>query len=224
MKEHTFQKGDRIIHKEHGGGTYVGLNKLGHAMIMREDLIYGASGEYWTTSIYCVKHDRDFRVGDWVRYEGVYETNTSKLNGRTGRVDSIKDNGVAYVNSFYPLISGYVFLDNLVKIAPPQEEKGERIGFAKYPDLSNTVTIKHPEHGRVEGVSAVGSFGWIKHGAYYFHCDGWEEVKPKKWVDVTPEYESCNHNNSIYLRANERFAYYRTLVGGRMAIEREVAW
>ena len=168
MKQHSFQKGDLVVCK---GYQWRG--------IFQEIDEYG-SAHFRDGSVPCVcqiselTHDRDFGVGDWVRYECVKPMPLSHLlrDGIQGKIVECLNETVSVRFSEHGELFG--LKDNLVKIAPPAEENV---------DKADTVIIEHDQWGRVEGVDKSG-FNWRKNGALYTHLDGWMEVKPKRWVPV----------------------------------------
>lgn len=183
--EHMFKKGDRVRLFERPGvptGTIMDASiPLG---IKRDDGVKANFHSHlWFEFPGRVVHDRDFSVGDWVRYEGVDSYSVAAKEGQIGQITKIwsSDNETwAKAKGIYSVLAQDEELvnniNNLVKIAPPEEGKVEKV---------DTVTIEHDQWGRVEGVRwAHGELdGWEKDGAIRLVCDGWREVKPR-WVPV----------------------------------------
>ena len=69
--------------------------------------------------------------------------------------------------------------------------------------------IKHEQWGEVEGVmKGDSSADWTKDGACYYFCDGWREVKEKRWVDVTSDVEMTQGGRMIKVRQGTDEHYF----------------
>ena len=181
MKKHSFQKGDRVVGLGVKGvyeRPYGDIDDNEH-LIRRDDGEAEVHAPFWWFDGVDLQHDRDFCVADWVRYECVKPMPLSHLlrDGMQGKVvECLKETVSVQFSENGGL---FVLKDNLIKIAPPAEEKV---------DKADTAIIEHDRWGRVEGVErdTLGA-PWAKNGACYYPGDGWREVKPKRWVPVECE-------------------------------------
>lgn len=234
MKQHSFRKGDLVVCKGYGWrGVFQEIAKK------HGDAHFLGGNIPCVCNISELQHDRDFQVGDWVRYKGICSTNTPKLNGRIGKIERIENGAIAYVPDFCPLASGSVFLENLVKIAPPTEEiqlTGTQKMANKMIDSQydpQPVTIEHDQWGRVDGVGRNMepcqplNVMWEKDGACYTEFHGWREVKPKRWVPVKIELGRTNGRTlAAYVNNQESYPHHFNLPPSyrwkTVEIEREV--
>ena len=179
MKKHTFQVGDRVVAfgetKGHIVKPHDGYG--GNWLVLRDDGHCGGYAPYYTYQPCMLKHDADFHVGDWVRYEGVANFVLEEIEGDIGEVGAVID-GRVYVD--FPKCESkdtHWLVENLVKIQPPKEEE--------------KMDIKRKADGAiVRGVGGVcgslsSEYAWKKdHGdslSYYKETE-WEPVE--EWVKI----------------------------------------
>ena len=189
--EQTFKKGDRVVcSSDQGLGTFHHV-RGDLTFILRDDGKCYNNKPYYTHNMGNLTHDRDFSVGDWVRYEGTHPTvPDSHLNGQIGKIKELLNQDTVSVSDIYD--GAGIFKCNLVKIAPPAEgsmSKHTDFGVrVEIPDELETVTIEHDQWGRVEGVYNANSVAFFKKERgvemWYNKNEGWREVKPKRWVPV----------------------------------------
>ena len=222
MKKHSFQKGDRVVGLGVKGvyeRPYGDIDDNEH-LIRRDDGEAEAHAPFWWFDGVDLQHDRDFQVGDWVRYECVKPMPLSHLlrDGMQGKVVECLKETVSVQFSEHGGL--FVLKDNLVKIAPPTEEEV-------------SITIEHDQWGRVEGVEKAWSPRDLSHWAkeengrktIFNESKGWREVKPKRWVPVCVAFDGSMRNLKIGSRNNPYEVYFILPEGYRwktVEIEREV--
>ena len=211
--KHTFQKGDRVVGLGAKGvyeRPYGDIDDNEH-LIRRDDGEAEAHAPFWWFDGVDLQHDRDFHVADWVRYAGT-EAATEGLANRCGKIVSIKGKWIEI--SGFPVVC---YNENLVKIAPPTEEK-----------MSEKVTIEHDQWGIVAGVCNANSSAFFKKERgvemWYNKNDGWREVRSKRWVPVCVAFDGSMRNLKIGSRNNPYEVYFILPEGYRwktVEIERE---
>ena len=224
MVKHSFKKGDRVVCRETDRrgvfSHFCGKEAYFHA----DDGVFDCkeTGTFWVHRNN-LEHDRDFCVADWVRYECVKPMPLSHLlrDGMQGKVVECLKETVSVQFSEHGGL--FVLKDNLVKIAPPTEEK-----VAK----ADTITIEHDQWGRVEGVEKAWSPRDLSHWAkeengrktIFNESKGWREVNPTRWVPVCVAFDGSMRNLKIGSRNNPYEVYFILPEGYRWKkaeIERE---
>lgn len=117
---HTFQQGDRVIDTIDGAkGTVNNRNEYGHWLVLRDDRLAYGWYPYFSCREDSLRHDTNFQVGDWVRYEAIDQWGT-QYDGAIGEITQ-----VSHTTSFV-MWQGenkprHHVNEYLVKIQPPQE-------------------------------------------------------------------------------------------------------
>lgn len=151
----------------------------------------------------------EFKVGDRVHYEQV------EPEGEWGEVN-FKDQVFTVV--------GFSYHGDGVRIKGVNEQLSDLTQTCKPVNLRkvDSITIEHPIHGRVEGVSWWSSNGWEKECFIYLKYLGWSRVKVKEWVDITGE---CVLSGSSILH-NDKYTthhpYRRVIRDNKIIIEKEM--
>ena len=231
MMKHTFQKGERVVCDDGEKGTYYQPNKeTGGHLLLRDNRDCSSWAPYYSHTTKGLRHDRDLAVGDWVRYEGVDGNSVTAKEGQIGQITKIWSSGNetwAKAKGIHSNLARYQEpvngINNLVKIAPPAEEKV---------DKADTVIIEHDQWGRVEGVEKAWSPRDLSHWAkeendrktIFNESKGWREVNPTRWVPVCVAFDGSMRNLKIGSRNNPYEVYFILPEGYRWKkaeIERE---
>ena len=201
MDKHTFKVGDRVVAFGETKGYIVKPHDGygGNWLVLRDDGHCGGYAPYYTYQPCMLKHDIDFRVGDWVRYEKI------KNEGTWGEICFSDKTQVFKIttlhNDYHCEIFGThnvtgtlyqsCYLDNLVKTQPPQVIIQDCVSYSNETREEKKMDIKRKADGAiVRGVGGVcgslsSEYAWKKdHGdslSYYKETE-WEPVE--EWVKI----------------------------------------